>query len=272
MLSITALRTIAGAVVAATLGIAAALADDSATLKELAPTGKLCLAVAVSPPPSTLYVINDAGGALHGVAIDIDGALAKKLGVPVTYVSYLASGEITQAADSGVWDVTFMPYDVERAKFVRFGPAYHLLQSTYLVAPGSTIQILADVDSPGVRIAAVANTATFRASAKSSPNATAVSVVGVDAAIDLMRAGKVDAIALSRESLTGLAAKLPGSRILDGGFLNSVTAVAVPLNKPAAFAYVCAFIEEVKASGEVRRAFDAIGLTASTVAPAGMKP
>ena len=272
MLSISASRTIAGAVVAATLGIAAALADDSAAMKELAPTGTLRVAVAVSPSPSALYVIKDNSGALHGVAIDLGGALAKKLGVPVEFVSYLASGEITQAADSGVWDVTFMPYDAERAKFVQFGPAYHLLQSIYLVAPGSTIRTLADVDKPGVQIAGVANTATFRASAKSSPNATAVAVAGVDAAVELMRAGKVDAIALSRESLTGLAAKLPGSRILDGGFLNSVTAVAVPLNKPAALVYVSAFIEEAKASGEVRRAFDAIGLTTSMVAPAGMKP
>ena len=69
-----------------------------------------------------------------------------------------------------------------------------------------------------------------------------------------------------------LAAKMPGSRILDSGFLNSVTAVAVPLNKPAALAYVSDFIEEAKASGAIRRAFDAIGLTTSMVAPAGMKP
>jgi hypothetical protein len=39
-----------------------------------------------------------------------------------------------------------------------------------------------------------------------------------------MKAGEIDCIALSRESLSGLAAKIPGSRILDGGFLNSSTA------------------------------------------------
>jgi polar amino acid transport system substrate-binding protein len=46
----------------------------------------------------------------------------------------------------------------------------------------------------------------------------------------------------------------------------------VPKNKPAALAYVSAFIEEVKASGLVRRSFDAVGMTTSQVAPAGMKP
>ncbi|MGZ5830089.1 MAG: transporter substrate-binding domain-containing protein [Xanthobacteraceae bacterium] len=250
---------------------ASSFAADDAALKELAPTGKLRVAVAVSPSPSALYVVKDSAGALKGVAVDLGAAMAKKLGVPVEYVQYLASGEITNAASTGVWDVTFMPYDAERAKFVQFGPAYHLLQSTYLVAPGSNIQTLADVNKPGMQIAGVANTATFRASAKSSPEATVVTVPGVDVAVDLMREGKADAITLSRESLSGLAAKLPGSRILDGGFMNSVTAVAVPLNKPAALAYVTAFIEDAKASGEVRRAFDAIGLTISMVAPAGMK-
>ena len=99
-----------------------------------------------------------------------------------------------------------------------------------------------------------------------------VTVNSVDEAVALMKAGKIDAIALSRESLSGLAGVLPGLKTLDGGFLNSTTAVAVPKGKPAALAYVSAFIEEAKASGEVRAAFDRIGLISSVVAPAGMAP
>jgi len=47
--------------------------------------------------------------------------------------------------------------------------------------------------------------------------------------------------------------------------------VAVPKGKPAALAYATQFIEEAKASGLVRKAFDEMGLTSSQVAPAGMK-
>lgn len=251
--------------------VSAAAAQDAAALKELAPTGKLRVAIAVSPSPSALYAVED-GGKFRGVTIDLGTALAKKLGVPVEFVPYLASGEIQAAADTGAWDVTFMPVDAERKKYVDFGNAYHLLQSTYLVAPGSPIRTLAEVDRAGVRIAGVAGTATFRASNRASPNATHVTVAGVDAAVDLMKAGQADAIALSRESLTGLADKIPGSRVLDGGFLNSTTAIAVPKNKPAGLAYAGAFVEEAKAAGLVRQAFDAIGLKGSTVAPPGMKP
>jgi polar amino acid transport system substrate-binding protein len=262
-----------GVLLAVGVMAAAARADDAAARRELAPSGKLRVAIAVSPSPSALYVIKDAAsGKFRGVSVDLGAELAAKLGVPVEYVPYLASGAITEAADTGVWDVTFMPYDAERARKVAFGGAYHVLQSTCLVAPGSTITSLAELDRPGVRIAGVANTATFRAAQATFKAVTFVTVPGVDAAVAAMRAGEVDAIALSRESLSGLAKKLSGSRVLDGGFLNSFTGIWVPNNKPAALAYVRAFIEEAKASGSVRRAFDAIGLADSQVAPAGAKP
>ena len=250
-----------------------ARADDAAAKKELTPTGKLRVAIAVGPSPSALYAVKDpAGQGYRGVTIRLGTVLAQKLGVPIEFVPYLATGEIQGSAASGAWDVSFMPVDEERKKFVDFGNAYHLLQSTYLVAPGSAIKTVAEANSAGVRIAGAKDTATFRASNKASPNATHISLAGVDAAVDAMRAGQADAIALSRESLTGLAAKIPGARVLDGGFLNSTTAVAVPKGHPEALAYASAFIEEAKSSGLVRRALDDMGLTASQVAPAGMKP
>jgi polar amino acid transport system substrate-binding protein len=246
-------------------------ADDAAAKRELAPTGTLRVAIAVGPAPSALYAVKDGAG-YRGVTIVLGTALAQKLGVPLAFVPYLATGEIQGSAGSGAWDVTFMPVDEERKKFVDFGNAYHLLQSTYLVAPGSTIKTVAEANAAGVRIAGATGTATFRASNKASPNATHLSLAGVDAAVAAMRAGEADAIALSRESLTGLMAKIPGSRVLDGGFLNSTTAVAVPKGRPEALAYVSAFIEDAKASGVVRRALDDMGLTSSQIAPAGMKP
>jgi polar amino acid transport system substrate-binding protein len=267
------LLTIASMLLAATFAANAARADDAAARKELTPTGKLRVAIAVGPAPSGIYVIKDeASGKYRGVSIDLSAALAKKLGVEIEYIPYLASGEIQGAAGKDAWDLTFMPVDDERKKVVDFGSPYHLLQSTYLVAPGSAIQTVADADKAGVRIAGVKDTATFRASNKASPNATHIALPGVDAAIELMRAGQADAIALGRASLGGVAAKIPGTRILDGGFLNSTTAVAVNKGKQEALAYVSAFIEEAKASGMVRRAFDDIGLKSEQVAPAGMKP
>jgi polar amino acid transport system substrate-binding protein len=250
-----------------------AAADETALRNELVPTGKLRVAVAVGPAPSALWAVRDAAtGKPRGVTVTLGSAMAQKLDVPVELVEYASSGEIIAATDRGAWDVTFVPVDDERKKTVDFGSPYHILQSTYLVAPGSPIQSLDEVNRPGVRIAGVEGTATFRASTRFAPQATPVSVKGPDEAIALMRIGKADAIALSRETIVALLDVLPGSRALDGGFLNSTTAVAVAKNKPAALAFVRAFIEEAKASGLIRRALDDMGLTTSQIPPPGMAP
>jgi len=249
---------------------ASAVADD-AVLKQLAPTGRLRVAIAVSPSPSAQFAVKDGAG-FKGVAVTLGRALAEKLGVPAAILPHDASGEIQNSAADGKWDVAFLPVDDERKKFVDFGNGYHLLQSTFLIAPGSAIASVAQANAKGTGIGGVANTATFRAAMKATPNATHVEFAKVDLAVQAMLEGRIQAIALSRESLAGLVKKIPGARILDDAFLNSSTAVCVPKGRPAALGYVSDFIEEAKASGLVRRALDEMGLTASQVAPAGMKP
>lgn len=244
---------------------------DADVMQQLAPTGKLRVAIAVSPSPSAQFAIKD-GDTFRGVAVQLGQALAKKLGVEAQLIPHQASGEIQNSAADNKWDVAFLPVDDERKKFVDFGNAYHLLQSTFLVAPGSTMQSVKDADAKGVGIGGVANTATFRAAMKATPSATHIEFAKVDAAVAAMLEGRIGAIALSRESLSGLTGKIPRSRILDDAFLNSSTAVCVPKGKPAALVYVSDFIEEAKASGLVRRALDEMGLTSSQIAPAGMKP
>jgi polar amino acid transport system substrate-binding protein len=242
-----------------------------AAIKELAPTGKLRLAIAVAPSPSAQFAIKDCDS-YKGVAVTLGTALAQKISIPLEIIPHQSSGEIQNSADANRWDVAFLPVDDERKKLVDFGNAYHLLQSTFLVAPGSTIASVKEANAKGVAIGGVADTATFRAAKQVTSKATHKDFAGVEAAAAAMREGRIQAIALSRESLTGLATKIPGSRILDDAFLNSSTAVCIPKGRPAALKYVSEFIEEAKASGMVRKALDEMGLKASTVAPAGMKP
>ena len=244
---------------------------DAAALNELAPTGTLRIAIAVSPSPSAQFAIKD-GDTFKGVAVTLGRALADRLGLSSVLLPHQGSGEIQNSAAENKWDVAFLPVDAERKKFVDFGNAYHLLQSTFLVAPASSIRSVADANAKGIAIGGVANTATFRAAIKATPDATHVEFAKVAAAVQAMLESHIQAIALSRESLLGLLDKIPGARILDDAFLNSSTAVCVPKGRPAALAVVSAFIEEAKASGLVRRALDEMGLTSSQIAPAGMKP
>jgi polar amino acid transport system substrate-binding protein len=250
-----------------------ALGADADLLREIAPTGKLRIAIAVAPAPSAFWATKDnANGEVRGVTLELGRAMATKLDVAATFVAFASSGEIVKAEAENKWDVTFLPVDDARKRDVDFGAPYHILQSTYLVGPRATVVTLASANAPGVRIAGVADTATFRASQASSPQATHITVASVDAALALIADDKADLVALSRESLAGLAAKLPGARVLDGAFLNSTTAVAVPKGRILARRFVTEFIEQAKADGTVRRTLDQLGLTQSIVAPAGLAP
>ena len=172
---------------------------DAAVMRELAPTGTLRVAIAVAPSPSAQFAIKD-GDKYRGVAVTLGTALAKKLGMAAELVPHQGSGEIQNSAAGNRWDVAFLPVDEERKKFVDFGNAYHLLQSTFLVAPGSKINSVGDANAAGTGIGGVANTATFRAAKKATPNATHIEFAGVDAAVAAMNEKRIEAIALSRES------------------------------------------------------------------------
>jgi polar amino acid transport system substrate-binding protein len=237
-------------------------------LKELVPTGTLRVAIGVGPAASAFYCTRDPlTGRPRGVAVDLGAELSRMLRVPVEYVEYQSSGEITEAGKTAAWDVTFMPVDAERSKTVDFGPAYYNFESTYLVPAGSAIRTIDDVDRPGVRVIGVENTATGRAAAAALKNTKLLTFRSVADLQAEMRAGRADAVALSRESLRNFATAFPGSRVLAGQFFASRVAVAVPKGHMEALAFVTAFVENAKFTGSVRRALDGAGLREAESAP-----
>lgn len=236
--------------------------------KELAPTGKLRVGIGVGASPSAFWATKDpATGKPRGVTVTLGQALADQLGVPLELVVYPNSGEVTAAGPKGEWDAAFMPVDDERRKLVDFGPAYYLSTSTYMVRPGSPIKNIAEVDRAGVRVGGIAGTTTARTAIATLKNTKVIGFRTVDELVAKMSAGELDAVALGRESLAGLAPKIPGARILDGHFHAAGTAVAVPKGRPAAHAYVTQFMEAAKRDGTVRRALDGAGFKDLPVAP-----
>lgn len=244
------------------------MVSDDAARAELCPKGKLRVGIAVGPAGSALWATTDpASGQPRGVTVDLGAALAEKLGVPVELVVHSSSGDIIAAAEKDAWDVTFTPVDADRKAQVDFGTNYFLGESTCLVPSGSIITTIEEIDRPDIRIVGVENTATIRSLRRAMKHAQAVGTKGLEEALDLLRSGQADAIALGRESLQSLVPKLPGSRILDGAFHAAGTAIAVPKGRPASLAYATDFIESAKADGTVRRAFDRYGMESAAVAP-----
>jgi polar amino acid transport system substrate-binding protein len=251
------LPLIAGLVMAVAMMVTPAGAD--ALKDEIAPTGKLRVAIAISPAGGAFWSTRAESG-YAGVPVDLGQAMAAQLGVPVEYVVHQNSGQITDAASKGTWDVTFLPKDPERETRMTFGPVYEVADATYIVKPGSTVTNFASLDQVGIKVAAVNNTTTMRGAIAHLKNAKVTGYQTYDEIFNLLKNGEVDAFALSRDQLNALAKKIPGTRVLDETFKQTVTAVAVPLNHPLSAAFSAKFMTEATANGTLRKAYDNNGL------------
>ncbi|MGE9009113.1 transporter substrate-binding domain-containing protein [Leptospira interrogans] len=239
-------------------------ANADALKDEIAPTGKLRVAIAISPAGGAFWSTKTESG-YAGVPVDLGKAMAAQLGVPVEYVVHQNSGQIVDAASKGTWDVTFLPKDPEREGKMSFGPIYEVADATYIVKPGSTVTDFATLDQPGVKIAAVNNTTTMRGAIAHLKNAKVTGYQTFDEIAGLLAKGEIDAFALSRETLNAMAKKIPGTRVLDETFKQTVTAVAVPLNHPLSHAFAVKFLTESISNGALRKAYDNNGLKDSPI-------
>jgi polar amino acid transport system substrate-binding protein len=262
----TAFRIAVGLVGVVLLTFAVAMAQvPPAARTDLAPTGKL--RAGVNYGNFILAVKDAATGESRGVAIDLMRELAQRLGVPADIIAYDSVAKMVDAAPTGTWDIAFLGADPARAGEISFTAAYLEIEATYLVPAGSPLRTIADVDREGVRVAAPARAAYELFLSRDLKRAQLVRAPNGDAAIELFTTGKVEALAGLRQGLIGLAAKHPGSRILDGQFFGVQQAVGVPKGREAGIQYLRGFVEEAKASGLVARAIERTGARGVSVAP-----
>jgi polar amino acid transport system substrate-binding protein len=240
-------------------------ANADALKDEIAPTGKLRVALAISAAGGAFWSTKTESGGYAGVPVELGKEMAAQLGVPVEYVAYQNSGQIADAASKGSWDVAFLPRDPEREAEMSFGPTYDVSDATYIVKPGSSVTNFATLDRPAVKVAAVSNTTTMRGAIAHLKNAKVTGYQTYDEIFGLLKRGEVDAFALAREQLDTMAAKIPGSRVLDEAFRQTTRAIAVPSNHPLALAFATRFMTEAIANGTLRKAFDNSGLKDSPI-------
>src|SRR4051794_2396682 len=240
-------------------------ARADALKEEIAPTGKLRVAIAISPAGGAFWSTKTEAGGYAGVPVDLGKEMAAQLGVPVEYVAYQNSGQIVDAVSKGAWDVTFLPKDPEREARMSFGPIYEVADATYIVKAGSPATNFQTLDQPGAKVAAVNNTTTMRGAIAHLKNAKVTGYQSYDEIFGLLKSGEIDAFALSRDQLNAMAKKLPGTRVLDETFKQTVTAVAVPPNHPLALAFASKFLTDATTNGMLRKAYDNNGLKDSPI-------
>ena len=232
---------------------------------ELAPTGVLRAGINMA---NFLLVTGrrDDGGP-QGVAPDMAGAVAERLGVEVAYVPYETPGQLADDARNGVWDVGLIGAEPARAEHIAFSAAYVEIEATYLVPADSPLQAIADVDRPGVRIAVAARSAYDLYLTRNIQHAELLRVAGLNASYDLFVNDKLDALAGLRPRLMSDVEKLPGARLLDGKFTAVQQAIGTPRDREAAAAFLHDFVEEAKASGLVGQFIERHQVKGLSVAP-----
>ncbi|MBV9348096.1 MAG: transporter substrate-binding domain-containing protein [Pseudolabrys sp.] len=224
-------------------------------LSDLAPSGRLRAAVVTAPAASAFFAI-EREGKLQGVTVDLFQALAENVKLPLTLRAFPNSGEATEAIAAGECDVAFMPRDADREKKVAFGPAYIVIESTFLVPARSKLKTLDEANFAGARAIAIAGTTTGRSARRFLTQGIVEDVRSVEEMVDLAKRGEADLFALSRDAFATLLPQVPGARVLPGGFQQVGVAIAVPKGRPEAEQIVRNFLDSAKRSGIVRRALD----------------
>lgn len=237
-------------------------------LKDLAPGGKL--RAAINFGNSVLSQRDAATGEPEGVTPDLARELARRLGVPVEFVTFDAAGKVFDAAKSGVWDIAFLAIEPVRAAEIEFTAPYVLIEGTYMVPADSPLQTIADVDRPGVRIAAGLNSAYDLYLTRTIKHATIVRATagGGSEMIDLFVKDKLEVAAGVRQPLAAYAASHPDVRVMDGRFMEIRQAMGTPKGRVAGARYLAAFVEDMKASGFVAAALERSNQSAAVAPPA----
>lgn len=239
---------------------------DEKIKAELAPTGVLRAGINMS---NFLLVTGKAdNGDPAGVSPDMAAEVARRLGVPVTYVCYKSPGLLADAAETNEWDIGNIGAEPQRAEKIAFTAAYCEIEATYLVPAGSPIQSLGDVDKPGVRVAVTGRAAYGLWLQRNIKQAELVRTDSLDSAFDAFVDQKLDVLAGLRPRLISDVEKLPGARILDGKFSAVQQAIGTPRKNEAAAAWLAGFVEEAKASGFVQSLIDKHKVQGLSVAPA----
>lgn len=262
------IRIILAAALALVAHAAIAQSVPPDALKELAPTGKLRAAINFG---NGVLAQKAADGTPQGISADLSRELAKRLGVPLAFVTFEAAGKAFEAAKENKVDVLFVAIEPVRAADVEFSPPYVLIEGTYMVLKDSPLKVIADVDRAGVRIAIGRGSAYDLYLTRTLKNATLVRAAtgGCCAMIDQFRAEKLEAVAGVKQPLVEYAKSHSDVRVMDGRFQEIRQAMGTPKGRLAAAAYLRTFIEEMKASGFVADALKRSNQPDAQVAPAG---
>ena len=238
----------------------------AAVVTDLAPSGRLRAAFNYGNPVLAMW--NPATGAAAGISADLARELARCLGIPVDFVPYDAAGKVVAGLASQAWDICFLAIDPLRAADISFTAPYVVIEGVYMVPDRSPVADNAEIDRPGTRVGVIVGSAYDLFLSRELKQATLVRAGSFDAVLASWTQGELDCIAGVKPQLEGAARRMPGLRILPGRFMAINQAMGTPRGRDAGEKYLRGFVEEMKRSGFIARAFSRHRIEGASMAPA----
>jgi polar amino acid transport system substrate-binding protein len=220
------------------------------------------------------YALDAASGDLKGVgtgflAIELTQIIATRLGIGARVIQYPAPNAAIVGLKNNTCDVVFLGIAPSRATEVDFAPAIFQFDYSLLLPPGSSIASVADADRKGIRIGIVEGHASAMALLSIVKNAQLVGAELPEETFDLLKQGKIDALAFPRDHVLDFASKLPNSRVLAKGYGINRVGIAIRKGCPGLLAYCSEFSKEVLDSGTVQSIIHRESLPGFEAATAG---
>lgn len=209
-----------------------------------------------------------------GVAPEMAQLMAAALGVSLTFVPYADESALSASIGRNEWDIAFIAFDRRLASAIDFSRPFMAADFTYVVAANDArFRAIGDADRLDARIAAAVGSAANELLAQRYPAKQFVPVpAGKIAMNTVFRVGRADAYAESAHILSGMTRQESGFRVLDGSYAVQEYVVAIQKDRPAGLAYVNAFLDFAKASGEIEKSIRKAGLIRVNVVARGSAP
>jgi polar amino acid transport system substrate-binding protein len=243
--------------------------SSAADAKEiLAPTGTLRATFLGGNPVQGM--VDAASGAVTGPVADLVQELSRRLGVPFRIAPSADVRGVMEAVKTHAADLGFLALDATRAAEVDFSQPYALAYNSYVVQAGSALKSAADIDRPGIRIAAPKGDSGELYLSRTLQHAELKSIQGLgpEAAQKMLGAGEIDAYATNRQRLSEMAMRFPGLRLLPDNFFAVEQSIVVAKGNAAPVDFLNEFIDDTRGSAFLKAVIERAKLSGVEAAPA----
>lgn len=241
------------------------MSDASALRKVMAPTGVLRATINVGNP---VLAGLDVEHQPFGVSVDLATLIAHRLEVELELQVVASAGEAVDVVSREEADMGFFALDPRRGESIEFTAPYVFIEGCYLVREDSPITAQEEVDRLGQRIVVGKGSAYDLYLSRTIEQAELVRAPTSPKVVAFFREHQLDIAAGVKQQLEAGIEEFGGMRLLPGHFMTIQQAMGVPKGRsPEAAAFLSAFIEEVKAQGEVARLLEKHGIKGASVAP-----